>query len=124
MAKFASDTVMDAALGIVDNATRLVVCSGQPANFAGIAALHLADVTMTAGAGNGDYVLANGDTSGRKLTVQAQLAVPIDSTGTATHVSLDDGTTLLYVTTCTSQALTAAGTVDVPAWDIEIADPT
>lgn len=124
MAKFASDTVMDAALGIVDNATRLVVCSGQPANFAGIAAVALADVTMTAGAGNGDYVLANGDVSGRKLTVQAQTAVPIDTTGTATHVTLDDGTTLLYVTTCTSQALTAAGTVDVPAWDIEIADPT
>jgi len=124
MAKFASDTVMDAALGVVDNATRLVVTSAQPANFAGIAAVALADVTMTAGAGNGDYTLANGDTSGRKLTVAAQSAVPIDSSGTATHVCLDDGTTLLYCTTCTSQALTAAGTVDVPAWDIEIADPS
>lgn len=123
MAKFASDTVMDAALGVVDNATRLVVTSAQPANFAGIAAVALADVALTAGAGNGDYTLANGDTSGRKLTVAAQSAVPIDSSGTATHVCLDDGTTLLYVTTCTSQALTAAGTVDVPAWDIEIADP-
>lgn len=124
MAKFASDTVMDAALGVVDNATRMVVTSAQPANFAGIAAVALADVTMTAGAGNGDYVLANGDTSGRKLTVVAQAAVPIDSSGTATHVCLDDGTTLLYCTTCTSQALTAAGTVDVPAWDVELADPS
>lgn len=124
MAKFASDTVMDAALGIVDNATRLVVTSAQPANFAGIAAVALADVTMTAGAGNGDYVLANGDVSGRKLTVQAQSAVPIDTSGTATHVCLDDGSTLLYCTTCTSQALTSGGTVDVPAFDIEIADPS
>jgi hypothetical protein len=31
---------------------------------------------------------------------------------------------LLYVTTCTSQALTAGNTVTVPAWDIEIADPS
>lgn len=115
---------MDAALGIVDNATRLVVTSAQPANFAGIAAVALADVTMTAGAGNGDYVLANGDVSGRKLTVQAQSAVPIDTSGTATHVCLDDGSTLIYVTTCTSQALTSGGTVDVPAFDVEIADPS
>jgi hypothetical protein len=39
-------------------------------------------------------------------------------------VCLDDGTTLLQVTTCTSQALTAGGTVDVPAYDIEFADVT
>jgi hypothetical protein len=28
------------------------------------------------------------------------------------------------VTTCTSQLLTAGGTVDFPVWDVEIADPT
>lgn len=124
MAKFADDTVMDAALGIYDNATRLVVTSAQPANFAGIAAVALADVVMTPGAGSGDFTLANGDTSGRKLTVLAQNGVVIDTTGTATHVCLDNGTLLLSCTTCTSQALTAANTVNVPAYDLEIADPT
>jgi hypothetical protein len=48
----------------------------------------------------------------------------VDTTGTATHVALCDGTNLLYVTTCTSQALTAANTVNFPSWKIEIADPT
>lgn len=124
MAKWTDDSVLDAALDKVATATRLVVTSGQPANFAGIAAVALADVTMTAGAGNGDYTKANGDTSGRKLTVAAQSGVPIDASGTATHVCLDDGTTLLQVTTCTSQALTAGGTVDVPAYDVEFNDPS
>jgi len=51
--------------------------------------------------------------------------VPIDTSGTATHIALDDGTTLRYVTTCTSLALTsgAGNTVNFPAWDVEVADP-
>jgi hypothetical protein len=79
---------------------------------------------MTAGAGNGDYTIADGDTNGRKLTVLQQTAMSITASGTANHIVLDDGTTLLYVTTATAQALTSGGTVTVPAWDIEIADPT
>jgi len=34
------------------------------------------------------------------------------------------GSVLYYVTTCTSQALTSGNTVNFPAWDIEIADPS
>lgn len=124
MAKFTADSVLNAALAKVATATRMVVTSGQPANFAGIAAVALADVVMTAGDGNGDYTIADGDVSGRKLTVLAQNAVPVDSNGTATHVCLDDGTTLLQVTTCTSQVLTAGNTVNVPAYDVEFADVT
>lgn len=123
MAKWANDNVMDAALDLVATATRMVVTSAQPANFAGIAAVALADVTLTAGDGNGDYTIANGDTSGRKLTVAQQASITIDASGDATHVCLDDGSTLLYVTTCTTQTLTSGGTVTVPAFDIEIADP-
>lgn len=124
MAKFVADSVLDAGLAKIATATRMVACSTQPANFAGIAAVALADVTMTAGAGNGDYVLANGDTSGRKLTVQAQSAVPVDANGTFAHVAFDDGAELLYVTTGTSQVLTAGNTCNFPAFDIEIADPS
>ena len=124
MAKAVADDVLDAALDEIATATRLVVCSDEPANFAGIAAVALADVVLTAGDGNGDYTIANGDTDGRKVTVAQQADIEIDTTGDATHVTLDDGTTLQYVTTCTSQTLTDGGTVTVPAWDIEIADPT
>lgn len=102
----------------------MVITSAQPANFAGIAAVALADVALTAGFGGGDFTNADGDTSGRKVTVAAQNAVPVDTTGTATHVCLDDGATLLQVTTCTSQALTSGNTVNVPAYDVEFADVT
>lgn len=126
MAKWSLDANMDAMLAnIANNADMLHVCSGQPANYAGIAAVLLAEVALTVGAGNGDYTLADGDTSGRKLTVAAQAGVSITASGTATHIALSDGSaTLYYVTTCTSQALTSGGTVDVPAWDVEVADPS
>lgn len=123
MAKWANDSVMDAALALVATCTRMVVTSAQPANYAGIAAVALADVALTQGNGNGDFTIANGDTSGRKVTVSQQASIPIDSSGDATHVCLDNGTTLLYATTCTTQTLTSGGTVTVPAFDIEIAAP-
>ena len=76
----------------------------------------------------GDFTTANGDTSGRKVTMGAKSSVLIDTSGTANHVALVRvaDSTLIYVTTCTSQALTANGsnTVNFPAWKIEIADPT
>jgi len=126
MAKWCSDTYLDVFLQGIDDSTLLTVCSAQPTTYAEASSTYkLADVVMTAGSGNGDYTIANGDTSGRKLTVLQQTNMDIDSSGTATHValSISGSSTLVYVTTCTSQALTAGGTVTVPAWDIEIADP-
>jgi hypothetical protein len=125
MAKAAPDIIMDGALDIIATATRMVACSAQPTTYTEANATYaLADVTMA----GGDFTKANGDTSGRKVTMGAKSSVLIDASGTATHVALVrvSDSTLIYVTTCTSQALTANGsnTVNFPAWDIEIADPT
>ncbi|MBL8360718.1 MAG: hypothetical protein JNN18_09520 [Rubrivivax sp.] len=125
MAKAANDAVMDAALDVIAGATRMIACSAQPTTYTEANSTYaLADVTMA----GGDYTKANGDTSGRKVTVAAKSSVLIDTSGTATHVALVRvaDTTLLYVTTCTSLALTANGsnTVNFPAWDVEIADPS
>jgi hypothetical protein len=100
----------------------MVACSAEPANYAGLAAVSLADVAMT----GGDFTKANGDASGRKLTMAAKNGVAVDSNGTATHVALANTatSTLRYVTTCTGQALTTGSTVNFPSWKIEIADPT
>jgi len=120
MAKATPDAILDAmADAIKASVTTMYVTSAEPANFAGIAAVALADVAFA----TGDMTKANGDTSGRKVTQAQKSAITIDSSGTATHVCLASGSALLYVTTCTSQVLTAGGTVTVPAWDIEIADP-
>lgn len=124
MGKKCDDRVLDAALNILkNNDVRQTACSAEPANYAGIAAVALASATMS----SGDFTVANGDTSGRKLTVAAKSGVTIDNSGTATHVVLHDNTSILdYVTTCTSLVLTAGAgnTVNFPTWKIEIADPS
>lgn len=123
MAKAAPDSTLDPVLTEIATASRLCVCSAEPANFAGIAAVLLASVAVTPGDGGGDFAIANGDTSGRKVTVAQQTGMSISSSGTGNHIVLDDGASLVFVTTCTAQALTSGGTVTVPAWDVEIADP-
>lgn len=120
MAKFTADAVLDAALDKIATSTRMTVTSAQPANFAGIAAVALADVVID----GTDFTKSNGDVSGRKTTVASQSGVPVDASGTASHVCLDDGTTLLHVTTMTNQVLTAGNTANIAAWDIEFADVT
>jgi hypothetical protein len=124
MAKAANDLVMDGALDVIATATRQIACSAQPTTYTEAnATFALADATMA----GGDFTKANGDTSGRKVTMAAKSGALIDASGTATHIALVRvaDSTLLYVTTCTSQALTANGsnTVNFPAWDIEVADP-
>ncbi len=122
MAKLVHDDVLDGALDIIrNNANVMVACSAQPTTRAeAVTTYALADVAMA----SGDFTKANGDTSGRKLTVGAKSGVTVDTSGSANHVALCDGTRLLYVTTCTTQALTSGNTVAFPAWDIEIADPS
>lgn len=124
MAKWLADATLDLILDLVDDGNNVTVCSAQPANYAGIAAVALATVVVTAGAGGGDWTKGDGDVSGRKLTLAQQADIPIDTSGTATHIAVDDGATLLFVTTCTSQALTDTGTVTIPTFDLEVADPT
>ena len=125
MAKSVHDDVLDGAFNIIkNNCTRQVACSAQPTTYTEANATYaLADVTMT----SADFTIANGDASGRKVTVAAKSGVLIDTSGTAAYVALLDviNSKLLFVTTCAPQALTANGTntVNFPTWDDEIADP-
>lgn len=124
MAKSVHDSVLDGAFDILDQGNIMVACSAQPLNRTeAVTTYALADVAMTV---NTDYTKADGDVSGRKCTVAAKAGVLVDVSGTANHIAICDATNVLYVTTCTPQALTANGsnTVNFPAWDIEIADPT
>jgi hypothetical protein len=121
LAKIVHDDVLDGAWDVLDQGDIQTVCAGQPTTRTeAITTFKLADVAMTP---NTDYTKANGDTSGRKVTMAAKSAVPVDTSGTADHLAICDGTRLLYVTTCTSQVLTSGNTVNIPAWKAEIADP-
>lgn len=126
MGKSVDNSVLDAALNeIADNGTRLCFCSQEPTDYTeAITTYKLADLD---GLTSGDYTgPADGDTNGRKLTVDAQTGITVDSDGTSNHVAIVDvtNTLLLYVTTHTGQAVTSGNTIDMSAWDIEIADPT
>lgn len=121
MGKSVHNDVLDGAFDVFDQADIMTVCSAEPTTRTeAITTFKLADVALTP---NTDFTKADGDTSGRKCTVAAKNAVPVDSSGTGNHIAICDATRLLYVTTCTSQALTAGNTVNFPSWKAELADP-
>ncbi len=127
MAKFLDDSALDALLAVLETADQVVICAGQPVSYA--------EATTDLGSGSGkalgeaaitsgDWTKADGDTSGRKTTFAQQTGVTIDVTGTADHLAFvdDGGSTLLFVTTLTSQALTAGGTATINSFKVEVGD--
>ncbi|MFA5284161.1 MAG: hypothetical protein WC347_01060 [Smithellaceae bacterium] len=125
MSKTVHDDVLDAALNYVkSNATRICVCSAQPTTYnEAITTYKLAIKTIASTDFTGP---ADGDTSGRKLTVNQEATITVDAPGTALFIALCDSVNskLLYVTTCTSQAILAGDIITIPLWKMEIADPT
>lgn len=125
MGKKIDNSVLDAALNELKNkCNKMTACAGEPATFADAnngGTNFLADVTMAPA----DLIVADGDTSGRKVTVAQKTGVNVDTTGTADHVALLDtvGSVLLLVTTATAQALTSGNTMTFNSWKDEIADP-
>ncbi|RLC98684.1 MAG: hypothetical protein DRI46_10875 [Chloroflexi bacterium] len=118
MGKVATDGMIDGGLDKVITCTTLTVCAGEPTSIGDITTKALASVVVD----GADFTKAAGDVSGRKAIVGQQTNIPIIATGTADHVVIGDGVDY-EVTTATAQLLTSGGTVTVPAWDIEIADP-
>lgn len=129
MGKLVADAVLDAALQYLeDNVDFISVCEGATTTYE--------HAHSNKGTGAGKVLAssstptftgpAEGDTSGRKTTVDEEASMSVSVSGTADHVALCDtvSSALLYVTTCTSQVLTSGNTVTIPAWDIEISDPT
>jgi hypothetical protein len=122
MAKFLSDTLMDQALNYIkNNVTEEYLCTSQPADRAAAIAAAVASKT---GLTSAAFTLADGDVSGRKVTTAAANGLTASAGGTATHIALCSGTVLLLVGTVTSQVVTSGNTVNIPAFDYEIADVT
>lgn len=122
MAKFQIDAMLDAGLAYISsNATELYLCTGAGAPATRAAAITASLINAATPGFTGP---ADGDVSGRKLTINQVTDAALIASGDATHVVLCSGTTLLYATTCTTQTLTSGGTVTIPAWDIELEDVT
>lgn len=123
MAKWQNDDMLDLALNyIVDNCDEMILCSAQPTTYVEATATYdIADVAMS----SGDFTGPANDTSGRKITINSQVAINVDTTGNGTHIALvgtiDSVDTLLYVVT-TDLIAVIAGTVTFPAWKINVRD--
>jgi hypothetical protein len=131
VSKYQNDSMLDAALAYVATADRISVVSTSATTMSDYTQLFVTYAlitphTMTTGAGNGDYTLANGAVNGRMLTVAAQPTLTVTASATAGGVALgiNGSSTVVYVTTCTSQSLTSGNTVSIPAWTITLADAT
>lgn len=119
MAKRMADAGADAALTYWTDADRMVACSAEPTSYAQIATFKLGESVPTF------QPVADGDTSGRKRVVDAKSGTPVATAGTVTHLALGKSgdSTLRYVTTTASQAVSSGGTYDTGSWTIEISDP-
>lgn len=116
--------VYDAALAELATVTAVHVCSAEPANHAGIAAVSLGSYTVTAGLGSGDWTAADGDTSGRKITLGAQSGNNGTATGAADCLAGTDGTTLLGVIDGDGETVNSGSPYTIAATDwLEIRDP-
>ena len=117
---YTTDTVKDSQTTQWQG-TNIHVCKDpKPTQWSEIAASELAAQVVS-----GSYVDADGDVSGRKTTCPAQTGVSITADGTATCIVLSNGSNAITArTTTTPQALSTGGTVDIPAFDMEMLDPT
>lgn len=124
MAKWSNDSGLDAALTWFKDCDIMHLCKSQPANYAALATTTLGSVAMVPG----DFTLADGDTSGRKVTIAAKTisAASGSDAGTTLHAALakTGDTTLRYVTTIPTQAITSGNPLQIGAWKIEISDPS
>lgn len=125
MAVYLADIVMDQALNYIkNNVTEMYICSNSAITTRGSALT--TDLAQKTGLSAGSFTgPADGDTNGRKITKDAETAIPISTTGTARVVAFTSATTLIWkVDVTTPQTLTDNGTVDTSAVDHEIADTT
>lgn len=128
MGKLVDDSVLDAALSYIMNNVDIVsVCANTPDTYALATTDGNVCLALKTGVGSGDFTGPLPGTPGQRyISVHKHEVIPVLSAGTATHVALcKSGTqTLIYVTTCTAQALVQGNAVTVPAWSISIGGPT
>ncbi len=118
---YINDAAYDPALGYVTtNGTRIDICSSEPANYAGIAAVSLGNDAVTTGAATA------GATDGRRVIVPAITAGSVTATGTAAFYALSDASAVLVASgpLSATQAVTSGNTFTLDAISVTIRDAT
>ena len=132
--KMCSTIALNAACtAIRDNTNKVAVCTTEITSASSVADIEgtggstygLAWTTLTTGAST-SWAIAAGDVSGLKLTMSSQGGISVETTGVAGKIVLyNTASTILYITDCTTQALTStSNTVTIPAFDIEFRNAT
>jgi hypothetical protein len=78
---------------------------------------------MTPGNGN-DYLIEDGDVSGRKITTFEKLNITADGNGISRHVVLSLSGVIRYVTICVAEDIEIGDLISFPSFKHEIADLT
>ncbi len=116
-----SNNVYDQGLNYLDtNGTRMDICSSEPANYAGIAAVSVGFKTsLNIGAPEA------GTGSGRMVTVPAITDGEVTVTTTAAYYAISNGSSELLATgpLAASQAVTDGNPWTTPAFTIRIPAP-
>lgn len=120
MPRFMHNDVLDAASDfIIANADRCVVFDAYSDDFATIETAKLAEYAPT-------FAKANGDESGRKLTLQAKSNIAVTAGGDFNHFALIDDTSskVLHVGVAEiTNSLNQGDIINCPAADIELSAP-
>lgn len=118
-----SNTVLDAALdSIGNNCENLYICSAEPTTYAEAQTTYKLGTKATPSFTGP----AEGDASGRKITVDAITDGAVSATNDATHWALcDNSLSELQAAGAlsVSEAVTDGNTFTLTAFDIEIPDP-
>jgi hypothetical protein len=128
MTKIVHDEVLDSALNYLKNNITHITVVGSTVTTYASATTQGADMLALVSVSASDFTGANGDASGRKITVGQKTGVEVSATGSAVQICLVDSSgagKLFYVTEVSAtQQLTDGNTMTFESWDIEIADPT
>lgn len=122
MGKRVPDPRIDEQLAVCEGVA-IHLCSAEPTTYTeATTTYNLASKAVD----SGDYIKANGDTSGRKNTLTPDPAADATANGEGTHVAVTrtSDTTLRYVTTCPPVDVTSDGEVNFAPLVHEIGDLT
>ena len=121
------DTIDLTLLDIKNNCNALRICTsdvltggvGDYSKCTGASAL-TGNITVT----SGSFTIADG-TTGRKITVAEQTAIPVTATGTAAHLALLDTieTRVIAIATTRSKSLTESTETDLTEFSINLPQP-
>lgn len=121
MARYQNDLMLDAALDwLIANSTARWALSTDATTYASAVSAKLASATIA----SAQFTKADGDVSGRKVTVAVVSGVSVATQGSATHYALVKpvGSVLSYIVPASTKLLPSGSEVTFGAFDIELED--